>query len=564
MSGPQQKNLRIGDILVNEGIITEDQLKEALAYQKVDRSKRLGAILIESGYASEDQMLNALAKRLDMRVIRMIDMKVDIDAASEIPRSIAEKYTVIPIAEKQGHLLVVVNDPLNYYALEDLRLITGKVIDTVLATQAEIVQSIDNVYSEVEAKKAADKANIAVKDEETVSMVEELDAEGGDAPVVNLINTILIKGYNAGASDIHIEPFENKTIVRMRVDGLIVKYLELSQALHQSIIARIKIMSSLDIAERRIPQDGHFRVRIKGTEMNIRTSLIPTVYGEKAVLRFLSLNTRLDHSGTFGMDEVNYKRMQEILMSPHGIVYMTGPTGSGKTTTLYMILEMLAQRNVNISTIEDPVERNLEGINQTQVNTQAGLTFEVGLRSLLRQDPDIIMVGETRDNETADIAVRAAITGHLGIVNPAYQRRRIVLRAAGGYGGGALHGGQFPDRSGGPAPGQRRSVPTARRPTRPVRRILTSWVTMWMPCTGAGAVPSATTRGTRAGPPVHEILAIDKQIRNMISRNEPVDVVYDYVEKYDKITYLRQSLINLVLQGVTTMDELLKVTYYVQ
>ncbi len=260
MSGPQQKNLRIGDILVNEGIITEDQLKEALAYQKVDRSKRLGAILIESGYASEDQMLNALAKRLDMRVIRMIDMKVDIDAASEIPRSIAEKYTVIPIAEKQGHLLVVVNDPLNYYALEDLRLITGKVIDTVLATQAEIVQSIDNVYSEVEAKKAADKANIAVKDEETVSMVEELDAEGGDAPVVNLINTILIKGYNAGASDIHIEPFENKTIVRMRVDGLIVKYLELSQALHQSIIARIKIMSSLDIAERRIPQDGHFRV----------------------------------------------------------------------------------------------------------------------------------------------------------------------------------------------------------------------------------------------------------------------------------------------------------------
>lgn len=563
MSGPQQKNLRIGDILVNEGIITEDQLKEALAYQKVDRSKRLGAILIESGYASEDQMLNALAKRLDMRVIRMIDMKVDIDAASEIPRSIAEKYTVIPIAEKQGHLLVVVNDPLNYYALEDLRLITGKVIDTVLATQAEIVQSIDNVYSEVEAKKAADKANIAVKDEETVSMVEELDAEGGDAPVVNLINTILIKGYNAGASDIHIEPFENKTIVRMRVDGLIVKYLELSQALHQSIIARIKIMSSLDIAERRIPQDGHFRVRIKGTEMNIRTSLIPTVYGEKAVLRFLSLNTRLDHSGTFGMDEGNYKRMQEILMSPHGIVYMTGPTGSGKTTTLYMILEMLAQRNVNISTIEDPVERNLEGINQTQVNTQAGLTFEVGLRSLLRQDPDIIMVGETRDNETADIAVRAAITGHLVLstlhTNDAVSSYvRLVDMGVEPYMVANSLTGLVAQRL------VKKICPYCKEAYKASPAdidILGHDVDALY--RGRGC-PQCNNTGYKGRTAVHEILAIDKQIRNMISRNEPVDVVYDYVEKYDKITYLRQSLINLVLQGVTTMDELLKVTYYVQ
>ncbi len=320
MSEPK-RNIRIGDILVNDGFITEAQLGEALAYQKVDRSKRLGAILVDSGYVTEAQLLGALAKRLDLKVIQMAGVVVEMEAAAEIPRTIAEKYTVIPIAEKSGHLLVVVNDPLDFYALEDLRMITGKIVDTVLATRDEIIKAINTTYSEIDAKEAATQANISVEDVETISMVEELDGEESDAPVVNLINSILIKGYNAGASDIHIEPFEKQTVVRMRIDGLIVEYLTLAPTLHQSLIARIKILSSLDIAERRLPQDGHFRARIKGLEMNVRTSLIPTVYGEKAVLRFLSQNTRLDHSGTFGMEEEDYHRIMEILQSPHGIIY---------------------------------------------------------------------------------------------------------------------------------------------------------------------------------------------------------------------------------------------------
>ncbi|MDD2414691.1 MAG: GspE/PulE family protein [Eubacteriaceae bacterium] len=558
-----KKNLRIGDILVGEHIITEAQLKEALAYQKVDRSKRLGAILIESGYVTEDQMLTALAQRLDLKLIHMNDIAVDNAAAGLIPRNIAEKYTVIPIAEKEGHLLTAVNDPLDFYAQEDLRLITGKNIDIVLATREEILKSIDNSYSEIEAKKAANEANIAVEDEASVSMVEELDTENGDAPVVNLINSILIKGYNAGASDIHIEPFEGKTVVRIRVDGMIVPYLNLAAALHQSIIARIKIMSSLDIAERRIPQDGHFRVRIKGTEMNIRTSLIPTVYGEKAVLRFLSINTALDHSGAFGMNEVNYNRMMDILRSPHGIIYMTGPTGSGKTTTLYMILEMLAKKNVNIATIEDPVERNIDGINQTQVNAQAGLTFESGLRSLLRQDPDIIMVGETRDNETADIAVRAAITGHLVLstlhTNDAVSSYvRLVDMGVEPYMVANSLTGLVAQRL------VKKICPNCKeayQPTQAECDILGTDVKTLYRGKGCNQCNHTGYKGRTA---VHEILTIDRALRAMISRNEPVDVVYDYVEKNNKITYLRQSLIDLVIQGVTSIDELLKVTYYVQ
>ena len=257
------KNIRIGDILVGDGYITEGQLQEALAYQKVDKSKRLGAILVDYGYVTESQLLGALAKRLDLQVINLSQIEVDLEAAAKIPKNIAQKYTLIPIGFSSGHLLVATNDPLDFYAIEDLRLITNMPIDIVLAEKDAILKGIDSSYSEIEARQAATSANEMADDMETVSIVEDLDAAGDDAPVVNLINTMLIKGYNTGASDIHIEPFEDKTNVRLRIDGLIVDYLTLASALHQSVIARIKILSNLDIAERRLPQDGHFRARIK-------------------------------------------------------------------------------------------------------------------------------------------------------------------------------------------------------------------------------------------------------------------------------------------------------------
>lgn len=557
------KNIRIGDILVGDGYITEGQLQEALAYQKVDKSKRLGAILVDYGYVTESQLLGALAKRLDLQVINLIQIEVDLEAAAKIPKNIAQKYTLIPIGFSNGHLLVATNDPLDFYAIEDLRLITNMPIDIVLAEKDAILKGIDSSYSEIEARQAATSANEMADDMETVSIVEDLDAAGDDAPVVNLINTMLIKGYNTGASDIHIEPFEDKTNVRLRIDGLIVDYLTLASALHQSVIARIKILSNLDIAERRLPQDGHFRARIKGIEMNIRTSVIPTVYGEKAVLRFLNQNTKLDHSGTFGMNDDNYARMRQILQSPHGIIYITGPTGSGKTTTLYMVLEMLSSKNVNICTIEDPVERNLDSINQTQVNNVAGLTFESGLRSLLRQDPDIIMVGETRDSETANIAVRAAITGHQVLstlhTNDAVSTIvRLVDMGVEPYMVANSLTGVVAQRL------VKKICPDCKEaysPSEAERELLDRDIPVLYRGRGCHQCNHTGYKGRIA---VHEILAIDKTIRNMISSQSPIEDVYEYVAVNHKTTSLRQSLVELVEQGVTSMEELLKVTYYVE
>ncbi|KAF5089435.1 Type II/IV secretion system protein [anaerobic digester metagenome] len=559
----ETKNIRIGDILINAGFIREEQLQEALAYQKVDKSKRLGAILVEYGYVTEDQLLAALSKRLNVLVLDLQDTPIDLEAAAKIPQNIAFKYTLIPIGEENNHLVVAMNDPLDFYAIEDLRLITNMNIDVVLATREVILETIRKSYTEIEAKKAAKAANKTVEGS-SLSFVEDILTNEGDAPIVNLVNSVLLKGHNAGASDIHIEPFEKETIIRLRIDGLIVDYLTLANNLHQSLIARIKILSNLDIAERRVPQDGHFRIRIDGVEMNVRSSSIPTVYGEKMVMRFLSMNVPLDHAGQFGMNDGDYQKILQMLQSPHGVVYITGPTGSGKTTTLYMILEMLSQRNVNIATIEDPVERNLPKINQTQVNILAGLTFDVGLRSILRQDPDIIMVGETRDTETASIAVRSAITGHL-VLSTLHTNDAVsaVVRL----------------QDMGVEPYLVANSLTGVVAQRLVKKICPNCREAYVPSEIEKellAEPRLTTlyrgrgchicnnTGYKGRTAIHEILAIDKTIRNLISRREPIEDIYNYVEQTGKLIPLRKSVANLTIQGITSMEEFLKLSYYVE
>ena len=410
-------NIRLGDVLIDFGYITQDQLQAALAYQKEHKNLRVGQALQELGYVNERQVLEALAQRLHLRVIDFTQINADISAVEKVPRELAQKYDMLPIAINGRSLVIAANDPLNYYAIEDIRQLTSMEPEIVLAELEPLRRSIQYYYAEVRARKAASKANssdmAAARSEEfAVDMTEE----GGDtdAPIIRLLNSLVQRAATTGASDIHIEPFEGETKVRMRIDGVIIDYVTLQRALHQSLIARIKIMSNLDIAEHRVPQDGHFRARLEtGPDVNVRVSILPTVFGEKAVLRLLATNTHIEHADHFGMDDETYKRFRPLLDRPNGIVYLTGPTGSGKTTTLYMVLQEVAQRQVNVSTIEDPVERNLDRINQTQVNNVAGLTFESGLRALLRQDPDVIMVGETRDAETASISVRAAITGHM-------------------------------------------------------------------------------------------------------------------------------------------------------
>ena len=407
-------NLRIGEILEERGYVNAQQMKEALAYQKDHRDKRVGQILIELNFVTEQQVLEALASRLEMEIVDVASQQVDLEAVAMVDKELAEKNLFLPVIVKNHTMVLVTNDPLNYFALEEVRQQTGCYLQIRLSEEKPLRQAISYYFAEVGARQAATEANAGFGADELEELdLTNLDSMDAEAPVIHLLNSLVERALKSNASDIHIEPFDRETKVRMRIDGVIMEYVSLQRNVHQPLIARIKIMANLDIAERRIPQDGHFRVRTESGYANIRVSLMPTVFGEKAVLRLLTSSVHLDYSEQFGMDDESYQRFLPMLNSANGIVYITGPTGSGKSTTLYMILEYLSNRMINISTIEDPVEKNVPGINQTQVNPIAGLTFESGLRALLRQDPDLIMVGETRDGETAEISVRAAITGHV-------------------------------------------------------------------------------------------------------------------------------------------------------
>ncbi len=554
------KNLRLGEVLVQDGYISESQLQTMLELQKNDPAKkRLGQIIIESGIINETQMLSALSKRLGISYISLLGFPIDIDAVDKIPKQVAQKYNALAISKAEGILIIAVNDPLDLYAIEDIKLIVNQPIEIACANKEEIQKYISYWYSEIDTRKAAKTAN-ATADPGAGIAIEDLNETADDTPVVTLVNTILYKAHNAGASDIHIEPFEDKTVVRIRVDGQILEYLQLSQALHNSIVARIKILGGMDIAERRVPQDGHFRAKLQNIEINVRVSVLPTVFGEKAVLRFFSQNAQLDHSGTFGMAQDDFERVSKILQSPHGILYITGPTGSGKTTTLYMIIEMLAKKAVNISTIEDPVERHLAKVNQTQTNAQAGLTFASGLRSLLRQDPDIIMVGETRDNETANIAVSAALTGHLVLstlhTNDAVSAiLRLVDMGIEEYMISNSLIGVVAQRL---AKKICLNCKTEYTPGEHEQALLGMKVDKLYKGSGCNVCNHTGYKGRIA---IHEVLTIDSNIRGIVSRKEPLENVYSYLRDSGKHKSLKDSIIRLVAEGVTTIDEMNKLMY---
>lgn len=554
------KNIRIGDVLQELGYINEDQINQAVAYQKENKGVRLGAALIALGFITEKQMLEALGKRLNYEVVNISDLSVDVKAVEMIPRVLAEKYNMMGYKVEDTMYYLLVDDPLNFYGIEDIRQIVGREVHISLCEKAPLENSIQYYYSEVSARQAAQKASANTTQ---TSEVMEISVEEGDddTPIINLFNSLLVRAYNSNASDIHIEPFENHTSVRMRMDGVICDFMTLQKNIHNSLIARIKILGDLDIAERRIPQDGHFRINIEGVNLNVRVSVIPTVFGEKAVLRLLASAGSIDHMGTFGMTERNYKLVMRMLQSPNGIIYLTGPTGSGKSTTLYMILEELAKRSVNISTIEDPVEKNVPKLNQMQVNNTAGLTFEVGLRALLRQDPDIIMVGETRDGETAGISVRAAITGHLVLstlhTNDAVSS--IVRLADMGIDhyliANSLVGlvAQRLMRKVCPHCGREVAV------TPQEQALLGKDITTIKRGTGCTHCNGTGYRGRIA---VHEIVTIDRNIRRMISRGAETEEIEAYAREQQGMRSLKEKGLELVKQGVTTPEELLRIAYY--
>ena len=557
------RNLRIGDILIEYGYVSQEQIEDALAYQKEHAGTRMGAALVALGYIGEQQMLMALGERLQIPLVDLTEETIDSAAVQKIPRLLAEKYEMLALSESGGVLKVAVNDPLNFYGIEDVRQLTGKNIALTLAPQKPLHHEIMVQYAEIEARRAAEAANVDFRDVEELAVLEE--DEEDDAPIIHLLNRLIHRAYSTNTSDIHIEPFEKSTSVRMRIDGVIVDYVTLEKKLHGSLIARIKILGDMDIAERRLPQDGHFRTRVEGGEyVNIRVSVIPTVYGEKAVLRLLANNAQIDDEKTLGMRRENYDLVNRMLAAPHGIIYFTGPTGSGKTTTLYMILEKLSGRQLNISTIEDPVEKNIPRINQMQVNTQAGLTFEKGLRALLRQDPDVIMVGETRDAETAAISVRSAITGHLvfstlhtndavsaiprlldmgllpymvaeSLVGVVAQR---LMRKVCSECGAQVEASEEEANALG-CPGKKLLLRKGK---------------------GCSACNHTGYRGRIA---IHELFFADRPVKDMIAKGASTDEIRDYCAKTQGMRSLKEQGRELVLSGVTTVEELKKVAYHV-
>lgn len=552
-------NLRIGEILEDKGYVTKEQMSQALAYQKEHREKRVGQILMELGFVTESQVLEALASRLNLEIVEVSRMTVDLQAVGMISKEMAEKNLFLPISLSGRVLGLVTNDPLNYFAMEEVKQQTGCQLEVFLSEEAPLRKAISCYYAEVNARKAAKQADVGFATAEELE-IEDLEDSEDEAPIIRLLNSLIERAIKTDASDIHIEPFEKETKVRMRIDGVIMEYVTIKKNIHSPLIARIKILSNLDIAEKRIPQDGHFRVKVEDGHVNIRVSVLPTVFGEKAVLRIMAATTQMEHADHFGMDDFSYQKFLPMLNHPNGIIYITGPTGSGKSTTLYMILSYLSGRNVNISTIEDPVEKNIPGINQTQVNPVAGLTFDVGLRALMRQDPDIIMVGETRDSETAGTSVRAAITGHVVLStlhtnDAASSIVRLEDMGVENYLVANSLVGLVAQRL------VRKVCPHCGREmetTKQERLFLGEDVKSVKRGTGCAQCNHTGYKGRIA---VHEILVIDSQIRRMITEHASVEEITKYAKEHQDMRNLKESGLILVKEGVTTPEELMKISY---
>lgn len=410
-----RKKIRIGDVLVAAGAITEEQLQEGLAKQK-ETGRKLGNALVDLGFISNDMLITVLTTQLGIDYIELKGAKIEEKVIHMVPENMVTKYQVIPIEidpDNPNILKVAMADPMDIMAMDDIGLVTNLQVEPMLASEEGIKNAIDKYYGSAQAMEAAE----AYRQEQASALgggdEEEGNEEIDNSPIVLLVKQIIEGGVRQRASDIHIEALENSVRVRYRIDGALKQVMSYDLSILAGITARIKIIGGMDIAEKRKPQDGRITIMVDRREFDVRVSILPTVFGEKTVMRLTSKDGLTKPKSALGFDAEQEKVFDNILSNPHGIILVTGPTGSGKSTTLYTSLSELNTEDVNIITVEDPVEANINGINQVQVNNKADMTFAAALRSILRQDPDIIMIGEIRDGETAGIAVQAAITGHL-------------------------------------------------------------------------------------------------------------------------------------------------------
>jgi type IV pilus assembly protein PilB len=569
----QPVNRRLGDLLVAEGLLSPEQLLKALAEQKGTTDK-LGSVLVRLGMITEEQLIGFLSRQYGIPSMTLTQLEVGAEVLRLVPTAIAKKYEVIPVKRLGNTLTVAMADPTNVFALDDISFMTNLQVLPVIASQAGIRKAIDRCYegqggvTEMLTELATDVTAAAVEvleDEEAGGKVDvfELKESADEAPVVKLVNMVLADAIQKGGSDIHFEPYEKVYRIRFRIDGVLHEMLAPPKRLEPAITSRLKIMANLDIAERRLPQDGRIKLRYNTREIDFRVSILPTIFGEKAVLRILDKEAlRLDLA-QLGFDAWSLEQFQTAIHQPYGMVLITGPTGSGKTTTLYSGIHTINSPDHNIMTAEDPVEYNLKGVNQVQINEGVGRTFAAVLRSFLRQDPDVILVGETRDLETAQIAIRAALTGHLVFstlhtndcastiarlvdmgIPPFLVASSLVLILAQRLG--------------------RRICKDCKEPFEIDEATLEPYghhpqglgqVTVYR---GVGCQTCGGT-GMKGRVAIYEIMPISQEVRDMILKDAPTGELRRVAQTQGMKT-LRQAGLFKVLDGTTTVEEILRVT----
>ena len=550
---------KLGDLLIESGVLSKEILHKMLQMQE-KTGKKLGELLIDEGVLKESQIMKILQEQLGIAYINFDKFFIEPEVPRLISENLAKKYLLIPIQKEGRELIVAMSDPLNLIAIDDVAISTGLIVKPAIAPRKAILNAIDQYYGKETAERAVEDFKKQYKIDQISDVDTELLNEVSNAPIVRFVNSIIQQAVKAKASDIHIEPYEKDIRIRFRVDGELQEIMRSSKSTHSGITTRIKILGKMDIAEKRIPQDGRIETVVDDKDLDLRISILPTIYGEKIVIRLLERSNFIYSKAQLGFTNENINLFDKIIKSPNGIILVTGPTGSGKTTTLYSVLRELNKVNKNVITVEDPVEYRLEGINQVQVNLKAGLNFADGLRSILRQDPDTIMIGEIRDTETAQIAIRAAITGHLvlstmhtndsastvsrlldmdiepylvssSLVGVVSQRlvKKICLNCKSPY-----DADEFQMESLG----------------------LSDCKNLFK---GNGCIVCNNT-GYKGRTAIHEIMLVNKDLRLLIDRRANIDEIREAAAKSGTKT-LRDNCLNLVRQGITTLDEMLEVTY---
>lgn len=555
----QNKKLRLGDMLVQAGIITEKQLQEALGRQRTT-GKRLGEILLDGGYITQQDLTRVLEEQLGIESINLKQTAVDPKTARLIPENLARRHVVIPVQVAKGRLLLAMRDPLDQVAIQDVRLLVQMPVTPLLATRDDIMAGIERVFSQATAARAADEFI-----QSQAGMLEELDDAGLDinaAPVVRLVNSVLENAVRSGASDVHIEPDQDRMRVRVRVDGILQEALATSLKTHGAVTSRIKVMAGLNISEKRVPQDGRIMITVDKRDIDLRVSTMPTTYGEKIVMRILDRANFMVGKENLGFGPGDIEKFNRLVNKPHGIILVTGPTGSGKTTTLYSMLAELNDNKKNIITLEDPVEFDMKGINQTQINIRAGLTFAAGLRAILRQDPDIVMVGEIRDSETAEIAARAALTGHLVLSTlhtndaPGAVARLVDMRVEPYLISSSLIGVVAQRLVRKVCPECKKQFAAGEREKRILRHPLDKPLTL----AGGTGCDYCNQTGYKGRTGVFEIMEVGKEHRLLIDKGSPAGELRDTAIKLGMVPLWKDAR-QKVLNGITTLEEMLRVTY---